>query len=1272
MNLRGLQRLATALAVLVIMALGFVAPAFAQLSDLSKEGTITAVNGAVAMDTGGRQTVSVLLSGTWTATVVAEVSTDGGTTWESTDLYDISGRARAANTTGNGTFIIIGTGGMNRVRVKASAYTSGTITALLRASNGRPTIEVGDVTNAAPSATAFGQVVRTLTGTGTSADQVQGTAADGATAVGNPVQMGGKDGAGNIQAVLTDTGGAVQTDIESGPTGTSALQSQGTAADGAAAVGNPLQIGGKDGAGNAQAILTDTTGAVQADIESGPTGSSALQAQGTQASGSALVGNPMVVAGSAGANAVIIKTDSGGAVQTDIESGPTGTSALQSQGTAADGSAAVGSPVQIGGKDGSGNTQTILTDTGGAVQTDVESMPTGASAAQVQGTVADGGVAAQNPVKIAGKDGAGNVQDILTDTTGAIQADIESGPTGASSLQMQGAGANGAAVTGNPVLTAGSDGTNARSIKTDAGGAVQTDIESGPTGASALQSQGAAADGAAAAGNPVQVGGVDGAGNAQRLLTDTTGAAQVDVESIAAGTNYIGKVRKTDGTNDVGTFVDADSGAGTEYREGVVLRKMASGGSVEAGTSADPLRVDPTGTTTQPVSGTVTANAGTGTFTVGGTAADGAAASGNPVQVGGVDGAGNAQRLLTDTTGALQADIESIAAGNNNIGDVDVATIAAGDNNIGNVDVVTGPTGATAFQVQGTVADGGVAAQNPIQIGGKDGAGNIQTVLTDTTGAVQTDIESIAAGDNNIGNVDLASAIPAGTNYIGKVRPTDGTNDMTTLHDTDSGAGAQYTVGVSLRKAASGGSVEAGTTADPLRVDPTGTTTQPVSGTVTANAGTGNFNVVGPGADGAVASGNPVRIGGKDGSGNTQDILTDTGGAVQADIESGPTGTSALQFQGTQASGSALVGNPVVVAGSAGANAIVLKTDSGGAVQVDVESGTVTANAGTGTFTVGGTAADGVTATGNPVQMGGVDGSGNAQAVKTDTTGSIQVDIESGPTSGGALQMQGTVTDGGVAAQNPVQIGGVDGSANLQAIKTDTTGSIQVDVESMPTSGNATQVQGTVADGLTATGNPVQIAGADGSGNAQRILTDTGGAIQVDIEAGSSVSITGTATVDSELASAGALADGATNPTTSTIGALAHVFNGTTWDRLRDNLAAPTTQYRAAVATGMGTITLLNAVSSTGAGSASNLGTAHRVFGLQVSTTGAPTTVVVHLEGSNDAGSNWFKLGVWTLAAQTAGDIVEITGPPVQRIRANLTTLSGGAAPTVTANVTGL
>ncbi len=46
---------------------------------------------------------------------------------------------------------------------------------------------------------------------------------------------------------------------------------------------------------------------------------------------------------------------------------------------------------------------------------------------------------------------------------------------------------------------------------------------------------------------------------------------------------------------------DANTGVGNEYVIGSILRASASGGSVETGTSSNPLRVDPTGTTKQPI-----------------------------------------------------------------------------------------------------------------------------------------------------------------------------------------------------------------------------------------------------------------------------------------------------------------------------------------------------------------------------------------------------------------------------------------------------------------------------------------------------------------------------------------------------------------------------------------------------------------------------------------------------------------------------------------------
>lgn len=57
-----------------------------------------------------------------------------------------------------------------------------------------------------------------------------------------------------------------------------------------------------------------------------------------------------------------------------------------------------------------------------------------------------------------------------------------------------------------------------------------------------------------------------------------------------------------DGTNMQGARVyDADSNGGTEYVLGSILRASAPGGSIETGTLSNPLRINPTGTTAQPV-----------------------------------------------------------------------------------------------------------------------------------------------------------------------------------------------------------------------------------------------------------------------------------------------------------------------------------------------------------------------------------------------------------------------------------------------------------------------------------------------------------------------------------------------------------------------------------------------------------------------------------------------------------------------------------------------
>lgn len=80
-------------------------------------------------------------------------------------------------------------------------------------------------------------------------------------------------------------------------------------------------------------------------------------------------------------------------------------------------------------------------------------------------------------------------------------------------LKVQGAGADGAAPTGNPVLVAGQDGTNAQSLKTDTTGRPEV---VGPVAAGS-------AIGTAA---PVLCGGSDGT-NVQRLRVDTSGRTVV-------------------------------------------------------------------------------------------------------------------------------------------------------------------------------------------------------------------------------------------------------------------------------------------------------------------------------------------------------------------------------------------------------------------------------------------------------------------------------------------------------------------------------------------------------------------------------------------------------------------------------------------------------------------------------------------------------------------------------------------------------------------------
>lgn len=97
----------------------------------------------------------------------------------------------------------------------------------------------------------------------------------------------------------------------------------------------------------------------------------------------------------------------------------------------------------------------------------------------------------------------------------------------------------------------------------------------------------------------------------------------------------------------------------------------------------------------------------------------------------------------------------------------------------------------------------------------------------------------------------------------------------------------------------------------------------------------------------------------------------------------------------------------------------------------------------------------------------------------------------------------------------------------------------------------------------------------------------------------------------------------------------------------------------------------LAAATATGAGSAKSWPGPVNNVSMQVSFSGGSPTVKVTLEGTID-GTHWFTLATFdTGASGASGDIVSSATAVVMAARANLVTLTGGTAPTVSAAIVG-
>jgi hypothetical protein len=103
------------------------------LLDILTSGTITALNGTVVSTLNGVGSLVFTLTGVWVATVVAEGSNDN-TNWINLTIFPSSGASTTAGTTANGTYRIPSVGAYTNIRLRASAFTSGTVTVTMNAS----------------------------------------------------------------------------------------------------------------------------------------------------------------------------------------------------------------------------------------------------------------------------------------------------------------------------------------------------------------------------------------------------------------------------------------------------------------------------------------------------------------------------------------------------------------------------------------------------------------------------------------------------------------------------------------------------------------------------------------------------------------------------------------------------------------------------------------------------------------------------------------------------------------------------------------------------------------------------------------------------------------------------------------------------------------------------------------------------------------------------------------------------------------------------------
>lgn len=341
------------------------------------------------------------------------------------------------------------------------------------------------------------------------------------------------------------------------------------------------------------------------------------------------------------------------------------------------------------------------------------------------------------------------------------------------------------------------------------------------------------------------------AGTVSLTLQSATGATVAGTFGTYTGTTVTGTNPLTSNTGAVSTFANGTvavpwirvllNTAGITGTVNGVLYGYKTGYPGSGGSAGPTSNVN-----VQQVGGTTTVTGGVaGTLGVGGPTATGSPLAARPVLMGGSDGT-NVRNLSTDATGKL------------------------------NVNAAITPSGTQ--NVQGTQADGAVTTANPVLIGGFDGT-NTQNIITDTSGRTVA-VGAAASGATNAGNPVKAGGV------FNTTQPTVTNGQAVDLQATARGAEIVATgtdtfhVTVDSTPAVSNQSVnlaQVGATAV-------------VTGGVNGSQGVGGLA-----ANAAAVAGNPLLMGGSDGT-NARNISVNASG--QQLIVAAPDTTSTVAATG--------------------------------------------------------------------------------------------------------------------------------------------------------------------------------------------------------------------------------------------------------------------------------------------------------------------------------------------------------------------------------------